>query len=244
MSPVKDHPFPSPTASTPIPRSFKYASALPKRMQSQTLIRRGTSLNPSFCSPSSLCAAPSFLSGWCRTFQLVHALLESDLLLENKPFGPETYFFCVMDASIYTSFCELLLATEPSVQLLHVNPTAPGDRLLCIAVDLGWVSFLFKFVLDYNLTFGQGKTIVTWHGQTPPASIWPCDGGRPLIIDIDKHVAHPSVPSAPSQCIPIAPRSPPRSPKDMFAATRTPTPPQACFEPPRSPSLPIASAVI
>ncbi|KAJ3168403.1 hypothetical protein HDU87_001167 [Geranomyces variabilis] len=93
---------------------------------------------------------------------------ESDNLLENKPFGPETFFFASTNAATYPAFCDLLSQTEPSIRLIHINPTSPADCLLCMAADLGWVGFLFKFVLDYNITFGQGETIVRWHGRNPP----------------------------------------------------------------------------
>ncbi|TPX65652.1 hypothetical protein SpCBS45565_g05024 [Spizellomyces sp. 'palustris'] len=117
-------------------------------------------------------ALPKRITKHTRKFRVPSNPVRTDSeTLESKPFGPETYYFVSMDQSLCPSFIEALLQTERSLDVLRVDlPTKPSSvKVLCIVADLGWCGFLYKFVLDYNLTFGEGEHIVMWRGTTPPA---------------------------------------------------------------------------
>ncbi|KND03966.1 uncharacterized protein SPPG_01417 [Spizellomyces punctatus DAOM BR117] len=118
-----------------------------------------------------LSALPKHMTKHKRKFRTPATPVRTDSdTLESKPFGPETYYFVSMDQSLCPSFIEALLQTEHSFDVLRVDiPTKPPSlKVLCIVGDLGWCGFLYKFVLDYNLTFGEGEHIVKWCGTTPP----------------------------------------------------------------------------
>ncbi|KAI8815824.1 uncharacterized protein EV422DRAFT_341919 [Fimicolochytrium jonesii] len=125
-----------------------------------------TSSSPQQSSSSVLKAIPTYLQK-----KPIPMRSDSDALLE-KSLGPPLFFFAEMDASVYNSFCELLDQTEPTIGQLHMNPeVTEGAKYLCMVTDMVWAGFLYKFVLDYNLTFGEGEQVVKWHGRSPPVSL-------------------------------------------------------------------------